>query len=359
MKATRNELRGTARKLVAVFLATFTVAALLGGGTSAADDYNPQPPVKVYVDGILQRFPDQKPIIENDRVLTPMRVIFEALSMAVEWDGDARTVTAAQGDVTIQFKIDEASVTRNGLTIPIDVAPRILGDRTLVPLRAIAESFEGSRIDWVNATHSVYIISAEKLRQAAESGKDYDRPSAVASYAEPTQIGDPGQIAEPEPTQIGDTAPLDPEGAAGVTFNETFLGYVGQTYNWLKSECGGSLTNIVIQDVPVSFFNNGVQAFYRGEAGNPEDSGGVALEFPDNYLSTDIVVNANQFFYNENTTYAAIKAAFSELSALPTAPTDYDASGSPIYSSTLKYNNYILLISFVNQDATLVTITKG
>lgn len=87
-------------------------------------------------------FIDQKPIIDNDRVLVPFRVIFEALGAEVSWDGDTKTVTATKGNITISLTIGENTITKNGQRIDIDVPAQIKNERTLVPIRVVSESLE-------------------------------------------------------------------------------------------------------------------------------------------------------------------------------------------------------------------------
>lgn len=45
---------------------------------------------------------------------------------------------------------------KNGEMIWLDEAPQIVGERTLVPVRAIAEAFDCS-VDWNDETNSVII----------------------------------------------------------------------------------------------------------------------------------------------------------------------------------------------------------
>ena len=47
--------------------------------------------VRVILNGRTLQF-DVPPIMENDRTLVPLRVIFEALGAGVEWDGATQTV---------------------------------------------------------------------------------------------------------------------------------------------------------------------------------------------------------------------------------------------------------------------------
>ena len=83
----------------------------------------------------------------NDRTLVPLRAIFEALGAQVDWDEATQTVTSTRNDITITLTIDSDKLYRNDEVITLDVPAQKINDRTLVPVRAISESF-GCQVDW-------------------------------------------------------------------------------------------------------------------------------------------------------------------------------------------------------------------
>ncbi len=92
---------------------------------------------------------DVAPVIINDRTLVPVRVITETLGGDVEWNEDAKTVT---------LNIDGETIT---MTIGVEledygVAPTIIDDRTYVPIRFVAEKL-GAVVTWVDETKEVVI----------------------------------------------------------------------------------------------------------------------------------------------------------------------------------------------------------
>ncbi len=111
--------------------------------------------VAVTVNGTLLTF-DQNPLVINGRTLAPVRAIFEALGATVEWKNDTREVISTKGDITITMAIDNTTMYKNGTPITLDVAPQIIGERTLVPVRAIAEAFN-CKVEWDNDTQTVII----------------------------------------------------------------------------------------------------------------------------------------------------------------------------------------------------------
>lgn len=116
---------------------------------------NPLTAIKVVLNGEQLKF-DRLPITENGRTLVPLRVIFEAMGATVDWDGVTQTVTAVKGNTTVKMQIGNSIMIKNGEKIALDVPPKIINGRTLVPVRAVAESF-GAKVDWDGETKTVII----------------------------------------------------------------------------------------------------------------------------------------------------------------------------------------------------------
>ncbi len=124
--------------------------------------------IKINVNGeIIQT--DTAPVMENDRVLVPVRAIAEALKCDVSWKEEYQAVSVFNGmelavmwiDKDMAFKIDGATITGN---YKMDVPPKTINDRTMVPVRAISELL-GAEVDWIDAENTVtvkYNVLAEE-----------------------------------------------------------------------------------------------------------------------------------------------------------------------------------------------------
>jgi len=118
--------------------------------------------ITVTIDGKKIEF-DVNPILMNDRTLVPMRKIFEELGAVVTWDNETETAFGTDGKVVIAFQINNNIMTKSAANaqsevIELDVPAQLINDRTLVPIRAISESF-GCDVDWVDATQTVVITT--------------------------------------------------------------------------------------------------------------------------------------------------------------------------------------------------------
>ena len=113
--------------------------------------------ITVWLDGNMISF-DQPPIIVNDRTLVPLRAIFQALDASVSWDEATETVTVNKGNTVISLTINNKTAKKNDETITLDVPAQIINDRTLVPVRFIADCF-GVSTDWDDAMQKVILNS--------------------------------------------------------------------------------------------------------------------------------------------------------------------------------------------------------
>ncbi len=104
-----------------------------------------------------------KPVIipEWGRTVVPIRAIVEALGGTRQWDGKERKVTILFNNTTIELWIDKPQARVNGEMKWIDpknhdVKPIIINDRTMLPLRFVAENL-GCTVNWDPATRTITI----------------------------------------------------------------------------------------------------------------------------------------------------------------------------------------------------------
>lgn len=100
---------------------------------------------------------DTEPVTESDRVLVPIRFIFENLDADVEWDDQTKTASITGAGTEIAVTVDNQVAKVNGADKQMDVPVRLIGDRTLVPLRFLSEEL-GYTVDWDNDTRTATIM---------------------------------------------------------------------------------------------------------------------------------------------------------------------------------------------------------
>lgn len=166
----RNVKRTIVSSLAALSISAASAAAFAADG------------ITVTLDGKAIDF-DVQPQIIDERTMVPLRAIFEALGAEVGWEQETETVTAVKGDTTIVMTIGSDVFYVNQKPVELDVAPVIIDERTLVPVRAIAESF-GLKVDWNGDAQTVIINSAADKAANAAYTKLIDSIKSMAVYDE-------------------------------------------------------------------------------------------------------------------------------------------------------------------------------
>ena len=105
-----------------------------------------------------------KPVIikEWGRTVVPIRAIVEALGGTIGWNGKERKVTINLKDTVIELWIGKPKAKVNGIEKWIDpnnhnVKPIIVNQRTMLPLRFVAENL-GCTVNWNSNTRTITII---------------------------------------------------------------------------------------------------------------------------------------------------------------------------------------------------------
>ncbi|MBQ7951074.1 MAG: hypothetical protein IJ278_05080 [Clostridia bacterium] len=112
-------------------------------------------PIRLYLNE-NELHSDVAPVIVDGRTLVPVRIISENLKAKVDWNAEAREVTVSKDGTNIVLGIDYPFVTVNGETEAIDVAPQIIDNRTMVPIRFLSEKFN-LEVLWDDVTRSIHL----------------------------------------------------------------------------------------------------------------------------------------------------------------------------------------------------------
>lgn len=113
--------------------------------------------ITINVDGLGVPF-DTPPLLDNGRTLVPFRAIAEALNVAVTWDENTRKISAENNGVSVILQIGSNTAYRNNVPISLDVPPKIIEGRTLIPLRFFSEAYN-CQVAWDGEKAEVKVIS--------------------------------------------------------------------------------------------------------------------------------------------------------------------------------------------------------
>jgi len=121
---------------------------------------------------------DVLPIIQDGRTLLPIRFIAEALGADVDWipatANTPMTIHITRDGQTLSFAIGE--ITPQLAALGMDVPAQLINDRTMVPLRFIAEFF-GAVVDWDGDDRSIEIVRGDMAQSANHNPPTSDQPS--------------------------------------------------------------------------------------------------------------------------------------------------------------------------------------
>lgn len=152
------------KKTAVINLALILSAANL---CSVSANYLPNSTISVFYNGKSVKS-DVAPQIINDRVMLPMRSIFEAMEANVTWDETSKTITAKRENDTIEMTVGKTVFYVNSEEKICDTAPVIVDDRTLIPIRAVSEALDCD-VKWYDYSRVAEITSKSYIEEKIEA----------------------------------------------------------------------------------------------------------------------------------------------------------------------------------------------
>ncbi len=123
------------------------------------------------------------PVLVNDaRTLLPVRAVVEAVGGTVAWEEDTNTAVLTYESDVIRLTINSTTAYLNGEAQPLDVAPTTINDRTMLPIRFIAESF-GFDVAWDENTQTVTVTVPAKEDETMETANTTTSTAAANASA--------------------------------------------------------------------------------------------------------------------------------------------------------------------------------
>jgi outer membrane protein assembly factor BamB len=99
---------------------------------------------------------DVPPRIMSGRTMVPFRFVGEAMGAEVGWEASEQKITLTLYGKEIVLRIGSTTAIVNGNPIVLDAPPTIIGGRTLVPIRFVSESL-GAKVDWEGTQQRITI----------------------------------------------------------------------------------------------------------------------------------------------------------------------------------------------------------
>ncbi|WP_239615856.1 stalk domain-containing protein [Cohnella mopanensis] len=86
----------------------------------------------------------------------PLRFVADSLGAQVVWNNKTKRVTVLRGDKMLELWVGTDTMTVNGVRQPVATAPVLLNNSVYVPVRIISEQL-GQKVDWVGKTQTITI----------------------------------------------------------------------------------------------------------------------------------------------------------------------------------------------------------
>lgn len=162
------------------------------------------------------------PVIVGDRTLLPVRTIIESFGGGVAWDDETQTVILGYGSDIITLVIESSTAYLNETPVTLDVAPGLLNERTMLPIRFIAESF-GFGVEWNEGQQRVTVTNAVAVEPTPVPVETPQEAKTLVVYFSNT--GNTKTIAEYISEELGadlfEIIPAVPYTSADLDYNDS------------------------------------------------------------------------------------------------------------------------------------------
>jgi len=187
------------RKVIAVFI---TASMILGCAAVAnaqqitlsydgSDHIYTAAPVSLVVNGRLLTDLPMPPVVIDNYTLAPVREIFESLGATVDWNPNTQEVYIDYGGNDLVMQIDSPVATLNGQYMQMDVPPKIINGKTMIPVRFPSEAL-GFDVEWDSYDRTVSVSTPDYLTQSEIL--DPGTIPVVQSYAPPAAPAPPDAV---------------------------------------------------------------------------------------------------------------------------------------------------------------------
>ncbi len=157
------------KKIKSMFLSFLMVIMVFTFGNSPSYGSSR---ISVFVDGVSLSM-DVAPLIMDGRTMVPLKAIMDSIGCTVEWYSEDQSIMVYSSDgekpllamninnrKAIIFYDSEDSGDIAEAEVTIEAPPVIVGGRTMVPLRFIAETI-GYEVEWDEQSKTVYLIKPD------------------------------------------------------------------------------------------------------------------------------------------------------------------------------------------------------
>ena len=233
------------------------------------------------VDGVETAM-DVAPIVEDGRVLVPIRAIVESLIGYAEWDAEEKSVYISTPDADVTMRVDDPVAIVNGEEVSLEVPPTIVDERVLVPLRFVSENM-GMEASWNEDTKEIIVSAVVGDDEAFTYSANTESGNVITITEKGAQVCDSkgNVIGEYANTPISEFVYENKQGKKAIIIsnNGYEVEYDGKRYPLTIDEDGsgtfegGTVSSIYSNNMVVNgsdrYTSTGeIRVFFKGEEGD-------------------------------------------------------------------------------------------
>lgn len=167
------------------FIGSLLAATFLFLGFNSTEAAAESFKVKIGTDSVV--FPDAQPIVKNNRLLVPLRPVFESMNADVKWNPDTNAVTSqlskygttAKLALNMQSPFLEKQYSNKYYIQQSDVKPVVINNRTYIPLRLVGEAY-GYDVIWNGSTNTATYKETGSLHLAYPTYKTHLSTASIS-----------------------------------------------------------------------------------------------------------------------------------------------------------------------------------
>lgn len=122
------------------------------------------------------------PYVENGRTMMPVRGLAEAIGAEVAYDDANQKVMVETEETIVTMTIGHDEMEVNGQTLTLLNAPKIVNDRTMLPVRDVAEALD-CEVEWVPETETAVFTRPLQSKRIIAQSENIEHDDAIMSVS--------------------------------------------------------------------------------------------------------------------------------------------------------------------------------
>lgn len=169
--------------------------------------------ITVKIDGEKMVPKDMPAVAIDGRTMLPMRQIVQELGCEVTWNQEKQQAYVVNEEYALVFEIDKATGYKNGKEFKMDVPPMNINDRTMLPVRALANALD-LKITWDDPSRTVSISTTGSEAVTPPTTEKPTEPQKPIEPQKPSvQYVTLNQVVVPASKTAGQTFTIQANGA--------------------------------------------------------------------------------------------------------------------------------------------------